>query len=400
MSDTVTHPAGLSRTWYRPMVARPTDEPYRTVTPLELLFDLCFVAAVRQAADRLHHNLGEADIGHGIDLYPAVFFAIWWAWMNFTTFASAYDPEDDVYRLTTLVQIAGALVIAGGVPRAFDHGDFSVITYGYVIMRLAMVGQWLRVAHSDPERRATALRYAVGITVLQAAWIARLALPDRWLLRGFLVIVLAELLLPFWARRPAPIIWHPRHITERYGLFTLIVLGESILAASLAVQTAFDRGIKTSTLLSIAGAAVVIVFAMWWLYFDRPVYQLASTPRVALLWGYGQYLIFASAAALGAGIAVDVDYQTGAAHLGRMAAGYAVATPVAIYLLAVWTLHIRPYQQLKMTVPYLATTALVLLTPFTPAPARLTALLLATLVATTVIGTRRRQGAGGTATDH
>jgi low temperature requirement protein LtrA len=381
------------------MVARPTDEPYRTVTPLELLFDLCFVAAVGQAADRLHHNLGEADIGHGIGIYPAVFFAIWWAWMNFTTFASAYDPEDDVYRLTTLVQIVGALVIAGGVPRAFDHGDFSVVTYGYVIMRLAMVGQWLRVAHSDPERRATALRYVVGIIVLQTAWIARLALPEAWLLPGFLAIALAELLLPFWARRPAPIIWHPRHITERYGLFTIIVLGESVLAASLAVQIAFDRGTKASTLLSIAGAGVVIVFAMWWLYFDRPVHHLMTSPRVALVWGYGQYLIFASAAALGAGLAVDVDYQTGGAHVGRLAVGYAVAAPVAIYLLAVWTLHIRPYQQARLTVPFWATAAVVLLTPLTPAPARLTALLLAALVATTVIATRRRQGAAGTATD-
>ncbi|MFG2110440.1 low temperature requirement protein A [Micromonospora chersina] len=399
MSDTASHPRIPSRAWYRPMVARPTDEPYRRVTSLELLFDLCFVAAVRQAADRLHHNLGEADVGHGIGVYPAVFFAIWWAWMNFTTFASAYDPEDDVYRLTTLVEILGALVIAGGVPRAFDHGDFSVITYGYVIMRLAMVGQWLRVARSDPPRRVTALRYVVGVVALQAAWIARLALPDGWLLPGFLAIALAELLLPFWARRPAPIIWHPRHITERYGLFTIIVLGESVLAASLAVQTAFDRGTEASALLSIAGAGVVIVFAMWWLYFDRPVHHLAASPRVALLWGYGQYLIFASAAALGAGLAIDVDYQTGTAHLGRVAAGYAVAAPVAIYLIAVWTLHIRPFGQLKMTVPFWATTALVLLTPLTPAPSRLAALLLAALVATTVIATRRRQGAARTATD-
>jgi low temperature requirement protein LtrA len=137
----------------------------------------------------------------------------------------------------------------------------------------------------------------------------------------------------------------------------------------------------------------VIVFAMWWLYFDRPVQHLAASPRVALLWGYGQYLIFASAAALGAGLAVDVDYQTGTAHLGRVAAGYAVAAPVAVYLLAVWTLHVRPYEQLKMTVPYWATAALVLLTPLTPAPSRLTALLLAALVATTVIVSRLRMGA-------
>jgi hypothetical protein len=77
-----------------------------------------------------------------------------------------------------------------------------------------------------------------------------------------------------------------------------------------------------------------------------------------------------------------------------------VAAPVVVYLIAVWTLHIRPYEQLKMSVPYSAAAVLVLLTPLTPAPARLTALLLAVLVATTVIVTRRRQGAARTVTDH
>jgi low temperature requirement protein LtrA len=367
------------------MVLRPADEACRTVSRIELLFDLCFVAAVRQAADRLHHHLGATDIGHGVVIYPAVFFAIWWAWMNFTTFASAYDPDDDVYRLTTLVQIAGALLLAAGVPRAFDHGDFSIVTYGYVIMRLAIVAQWLRVSHTDAPRRRTALRYAFGLTVVQGAWVARLALPHRWALPGFLVIVLAELLLPLWARRPTEIIWHSGHITERFGLFTIIVLGESVLAASLAFQVAFDQGYKTTTLMSIGGASVVIVFAMWWLYFDRPVDQLLTSPRVALLWGYAQYLIFASAAALGAGLAVNIDAETHAAHLGHLAVGYATAVPVGVYLLAVWVLHVRPYRQRTTNVAFWVTAVLVLLTPFTPAPIPLTAALLAGLVATTVI---------------
>ena len=84
-----------------------------------------------------------------------VFFAIWWAWMNFTWFASAYDTDDVPYRLTVLVQIAGSLVMAAGIPRVFDDGDSArSIVIGYVIMRLAMVTQWLRAAASDPPRRA------------------------------------------------------------------------------------------------------------------------------------------------------------------------------------------------------------------------------------------------------
>jgi low temperature requirement protein LtrA len=367
------------------MVLRRADEAWRTVSRIELLFDLCFVAAIRQAADRLHHDLVTAHVGHSLVIYPAVFFAIWWAWMNFTTFASAYDPDDDVYRLTTLVQVAGALVLAAGVPRAFNRGDFSIVTAGYVIMRLAIVAQWLRVAHSDPPRRHTALRYAFGLTVVQGAWVARLALPHRWALSGFLVIVLAELLLPLWARRPTEIIWHSGHITERFGLFTIIVLGESVLAASLAFQVALDQGYRTTTLVSLGGADIVIFFAAWWLYFDRPVDQLLTSPRVALLWGYAQYLIFASAAALGAGLALNIDAETHSARVGRPTVGYATAVPVDVYLLAVWMLHVRPYRQRTINVAFWVTAVLVLLTTFTLAPIPLIAALLAGLVATTVI---------------
>src|SRR4051794_2659 len=124
------------RSWLAPMRARPADEPHRVSTPLELFFDLCFVVSVAQAGVELHHSVAERHVAHGLQGYLMVFFAIWWAWMNFTWFASAYDTDDDVYRITTFVQIAGALLLAAGVAQAFDHADFRVITIGYVIMRL------------------------------------------------------------------------------------------------------------------------------------------------------------------------------------------------------------------------------------------------------------------------
>lgn len=169
---------GGLRPWYRPMTARDRGEEHRAATPLELFFDLCFVVAVAQAATNLHHDLAEDHVGHAVRSYLMVFFAIWWAWMNFTWFASAYDTDDDVYRVTTLVQIAGALILAAGVPRAFTEGDFATITYGYVVMRLALVTQWLRAAAGDPGHRAADVRYAVGVTVVQVGWLVRLLLPD------------------------------------------------------------------------------------------------------------------------------------------------------------------------------------------------------------------------------
>ena len=120
------------------MRARGMHEVHRVSTPLELFFDLCFVVAVSQAAAQLHHALGSDHPGTGVLHYLMLFFAIWWAWMNFTWFATAYDTDDGVYRATTLVQITGVLIMAAGVPRAFEN-DFRIVIAGYVVMRLAMV---------------------------------------------------------------------------------------------------------------------------------------------------------------------------------------------------------------------------------------------------------------------
>jgi low temperature requirement protein LtrA len=365
--------------WLRPMRARATNEPNRAATPLELFFDLCFVVAVSQAAGPLHHSIAEDHVGHGLRGYLMVFFAIWWAWMNFTWFSSAYDTDDDVYRITTLVQIAGTLVLAAGVGPAFDHDDYRVITAGYVVMRLALVAQWLRAARSDPPRRRVALRYAIGVSAVQVLWLLRLLLPGDWQVAAFVVLVVAELAVPAVAELApgGPTTYHPHHIVERYGLFTLIVLGEAVSAATIAFRDGLDETARhTPALLRLAIAGVVIVFALWWLYFDRPVHRPFPSLRTSLAWGYGHYFIFASAAAAGAGLAVAVDHATHVAEISAMLTGYAIAVPVAVYLLAVWLLHVRP---LSVLFPVVA--VLVLLTPLVPASIDLLAALLVILVA-------------------
>jgi low temperature requirement protein LtrA len=90
-------------------------------------------------------------------------FAICWAWINFSWFASAYDTDDWAFRLLTMVQMAGVLILALGLPEMFesvhagDHIDNWVMVAGYVVMRVAMVGQWLRVMREDPARRPCAM---------------------------------------------------------------------------------------------------------------------------------------------------------------------------------------------------------------------------------------------------
>src|SRR5206468_2857587 len=168
--------ARAPRPLVRPMVARSPDQPHRTATELELFFDLSFVVAVAQASASLHHALAAGHPGAAALGYVPTFFAIWWAWMNFTWFASAYDNDDIPYRVATLVQIAGVLILAAGVPRLAATGDARVTTFGYVVMRLAMVAQWLRAGRGDPERRTACLRYATGIGALQFLWVLRLGI--------------------------------------------------------------------------------------------------------------------------------------------------------------------------------------------------------------------------------
>lgn len=323
----------------RAMRARDPGEEHRAATPLELLFDLTFVVAVAQAAAGLHHELAEGHIGSGLLGYAAVFFAIWWAWMNFTWFASAYDTDDALYRVLTLLQMGGVLVLAAGVEEALTDYDFALVTAGYVVMRLAMIAQWLRAAAEHPAGRSATLRYAAGIALVQAGWVGRLRLPDDLAMIGFAVLVVAELAVPSWAEaRGRMTSWHPRHIAERYGLFTIIVLGEVILATLNGVRAVSSEHGFSAPVVMIAVGGLLLVFALWWLYFGGEAEAFPSL-RVALAWGYGHYLVFASIAAIGAGLEAALDVTEHHAHVSVRAVALAVAVPVAVFLLVLMPLQ-------------------------------------------------------------
>jgi low temperature requirement protein LtrA len=273
-------------------------------------------------------------------------------------------------------------------------GDLTVITLGYVVMRLAMVTQWLRAAGSDPPHRRSSLRFAAGVAAVQVGWVLRLLLPEGPGYAGFLVLAAAELAVPIWAERAAPTSWHPRHIAERYGLFTLIVLGECVLSSTLAIEAALAEDAALADLATTAAGGLLTVFAMWWLYFAKEAHELLTSLRAGIVWGYGHYLVFASAAAVGAGLAVNVDAVTHHAAIGpRAAASFTI--PVALFLLAVWALQVAPHHLGRWTgavVP--AAAALVLASTFSPEPVLLTGLVAAAMIAVSLVTLQRPAAAG------
>ncbi|WP_406372561.1 low temperature requirement protein A [Streptomyces sp. NBC_00647] len=363
-SAATPRPAG--RRPLRRMTARGRDEAHRVASPLELLFDLCFVVAIAQAGAQLVHAVAEGHAGEGILDYAMIFFAIWWAWMNFSWFASAYDNDDVLYRVVTLVQIAGVLVLAAGVSQAFASHDFLVVWLGYAIMRFAMIAQWLRVARStEGAERTMALRYAGGVLLCQVGWLGLLVAPEPGRPWVFLVVAIAELCVPLFAEKAFTTSWHPHHISERYGLFTIIVLGETIAAATVAVKSAVDEHDALGELLPIAAGGLLIVFSAWWIYFVVPIHGHLRSSAQAFLWGYGHYLIFASAAAIGAGLEVAVEQTVGKAHISTLSASAAVTLPTALYFLAVWALHSRYFKiGIAQQVVLPATALLVILCTF------------------------------------
>jgi len=325
--------------------ARDSAEHHRVSTPLELFFDLCFVVAVGQAGRELAHAIEQDQLGHGVTAYATVFFAIWWAWMNYSWFATAFDPDDIPFRLATFAQIAGSLVIAAGVPRAFEHRDFTVVVIGYVIVRLAFASQWIRVYRDNPELRGLAARWGGGVLVVQLLWVLlQFVHASTGYDVAYVALVVVELLVPYWAGRAGTLPFHPHHIAERYGLFTLIVLGETVSAATVAIQGAMSEQEDVRELVLLALGGLLIVFSVWWIYFAHEVGDLLGNQTSPYLWGYGHYIVFASAASIGAGAEVVAAWISGSGEISARLAAASVTVPTAVLLLVVWGLQARHFK--------------------------------------------------------
>jgi low temperature requirement protein LtrA len=372
------------------MTGRSPHEPHRAATPLELFFDLVFVVALARAASSLHHAVAENHLADGLVLFAMAFFGIWWAWMNFTWFASAYDTDDVPYRLLAFVQLVGALTFAAAVGERFAGAAYPVGVLGYVIMRVALIGQWLRAARQDPEHRVTALRYASGVAVMQTLWVGTIWMPESWRVGLFFTLVLGELTVPIIAERARATPWHPEHIAERYGLFIIIVLGESVLSASMANEAITSTAGFDQALLPGVIGGLLMLFSMWWIYFDGAPVELLERRGGAWWWGYGQLFVLAGGAAVGAGIAIAADHATDHADISRLLAGMMVAVPSAVFLLSLWVLHELAGAYDGERWPTIVALLVILASPWTSQAALVSGLALTGLVATKLALRHRR----------
>ncbi|HPF73318.1 MAG: low temperature requirement protein A [Lysobacteraceae bacterium] len=347
MSD--TPPADQLHHHRRRMGGRDTQEAHRAATPLELLFDLTFVVSFGFAASHFAHALAEGHYSTAFVGFGFASFGICWAWVNFSWFASAYDTDDWLFRLMTMIQMAGVLILAIGIPQLFgslEHGDHLAIgtmVFGYVVMRLALVAQWLRAARQDPARRRTCLTYAIAVALAQVGWctLAWLDLSAIPLAVAWIVLFLIELSGPMVAeRQQGGTPWHAHHIVERNTLFAIIALGEGVVGTVAALSAVVETQGWTAASALVALAGLGLTFGIWWIYLMLPsATVLHAHRRRSFVWGYSQMLLVIAIVAVGAGLHVAALHLEHKAHISPFAVLLTTAIPTIAFILLVYGLY-------------------------------------------------------------
>ena len=197
---------------------------------------------------------------------------------------------------------------------------------------------------------------------------------------AFVVLVGAELAVPVMAERYGLTPWHPHHLIERYGLFTLILLGESLLASANAIIEAVREHEDLPPLIALAVLTLVVTAALWWIYFWPPHHRAIASLGSSLRYGYTHYFVFAAAGAFSAGIEVEIDVLTGHSALNSTLASFTVTVPIALFVLGIWWIAIRQNADRAVNITITIGTVLVLLDPIIPVPITLTAVIMVLMV--------------------
>jgi low temperature requirement protein LtrA len=337
------------------MAGRDPAERGRTSTSLELLYDLTYVIAFAAAAQQLAHELAEGRPGPAVGAFVFAIFSISWAWMNFTWFASAYGNDDALFRVATIVQMVGVVMLTFGLPpsfRAAEEGhspNNTLMVAGYLVMRLPLIALWVRASRQDARRRRTALGYAITIAVAQAGWVATAALP---LPVGVAVVALVALAIgemiapPVLERRLGAAPWNAGHVAERFSLLTIITLGEVVAATTEAVGALRDEHGWSVAAIVIASSGLFLAAAMWWAYFLIPSRAILEYhPERTFAWRYAHLPIFGAIAAVGAGLRLAAD-AVDHHRVPLTAVALALAIPVAIVvamIFATWSVLTRSF---------------------------------------------------------
>jgi low temperature requirement protein LtrA len=274
---------------------------------LELFFDLVFVLAVAQLARYLHAHLTPA----GVLSFLFLLLPVWSAWMGFSYFSDLFDVDTPAFRTVMIAAMLLSIAVAVSIPMALDGGA-AEFAAAYAGLRILLVGLYAWAGRHVVLARRFARWYVVAFSVVALLWVVSVFVPVPAAYGLWIVALAIEVSAPFVAqvavRQEMPA--QTSHLPERFGLFTLVVLGESVVVTGTAVSGTDWNWPSVLT----ASLGFIIVACLWWLYFDRvdeEAVARAYTGNVRDLvrgfaWAYGHLLVYAGLAAMSVGIEMSI----------------------------------------------------------------------------------------------
>jgi low temperature requirement protein LtrA len=306
----------------------------RSASRLELFFDLAFVLVIAKLASALREDV----TGHGIAAFAGLFTSVWWAWVSSTLYANRFDHDDIVFRVLKLTSMAAVLGLAASAPAATTT-RIGLFAGCQVALRLVLLLQYARAHRHVPAARSLTRTYLVALLGGAVLWAVSVAVPPPACFVLWALAVAVEVLAPLRATAAsADVPLHLEHLPERFALFVILVLGESVAAVANGVAEAG----WTARAVAVGAVCFVLAAALWWSHFDlagagakRLLAQAGGgrSVRAHDVYVFGQLPVCLALAGVGAGIQVAV-LESGR---GELPAGtrLLLAGGVALYLAAV-----------------------------------------------------------------
>lgn len=304
------------RIWWQKPRRHEDKLPDRSVTYLELFYDLVYVVIIAQ----LNHTLtGELD-NQGLLHFGFLFLMVWVAWFNGAVYHDAHGNNDIRTRIFTFLQMFGVAGMALFAPHAIGEGSVGfALSYAFFLSVITFL--WWRTGVHDPPHSVLSTPYAITYlfaTVLMAVSVL-IEEPIRyylWALSLFCMLFLPVFIIIFRRNNPRVVAQMEKSplvspaLVERFGLFMIIILGEVIVAV---VQGLSHIQPLTVTAGLTAALGMGIAIGLWWLYFDLIAERLPRTNLFShAAWAYLHLPLTIGIATIGAtllNIIESIDHE-------------------------------------------------------------------------------------------
>jgi low temperature requirement protein LtrA len=318
-------------TLFRPITLR-RDKGHRQATWLELFFDLAFVVSIAALTAMLAKNPTLV----GLAVYICLFCPVFWAWNQLTWYASHFDNDDVFFRVMYLGVILSVLILAASVEK-ISKGDTTLFVTSYVLIQSCLAAGWTRVYINNFQLRSFSLKFLIGPVVGGMVWLVSLGLPFPQQYYAWVIAMVIQVSAPYiaWKTTTFEIPIHIDHIVERYCLFTIIVMGETLVAVSAGSDFTAGSGAFLTAVF-----AYVVVACIWWTYFNWDFSEVKIFGRISNLFafGYGHFVIFLLIAAFGAGVEIAIHSSEHGGHSTLLERMLIVLSP-PLYLISLSVLN-------------------------------------------------------------